>query len=118
MSVIPCGTLELDLTPHANAADSCSTVTVWLDLRSKYEAPFEVTALNLTADGIGVRIYTDLMARFEGKSTHRLGFRFDGPFPISARRAALAQGVVTLRNVQTGESRDVRFALPYKIKIQ
>ena len=32
--------------------------------------------------------------------------------------AALAQGVVTLRNVQTGESRDVRFALPYKIKIQ
>lgn len=118
MSVIPCGTLELDLTPHANAADSCATVTGWLDLRSKYEAPFEVTGLNLTAEGIGVRIYTDLMARFEGKSTHRLGFRFDGPFPITTRRAALAQGVITLRNVQTGESRDVRFALPYKIRIQ
>lgn len=118
MSVIPCGTLELDLTPHSNVADSCATVTGWLDLRSKYEAPFEVTGLNLMVEGIGGRIYTDLMACFEGKSTHRLGFRFDGPFPITTRRAALAQGVITLRNVQTDESRDVRFALPYKIRIQ
>ena len=118
ISVIPCGTLELDLTPHSNAADSCATVTGWLDLRSKYEAPFEVTALNFTAEGIGERICAKPMARFEGKSTHRLGFRFDRPCPVSARRAALAQGVVTLRNVRTGESFDVRFALPYKIRIQ
>lgn len=118
MSVIPCGTLELDLTPHGNAADSCATVTGWLDLRSKYEAPFEVMGLNLSVEGIGDRIYTDLLARFEGKGTHRLGFRFDGPFSITTRRAALTQGVITLRNVQTGESRDVRFALPYKIRIQ
>lgn len=118
MSVIPCGTLELDLAPHGNAADSCACVTGWLDLRSKYEAPFEVTALNFTAEGIGGRIRTEPTARFEGKSTHRLGFRFDRPCPVSARRAALAQGVVTLRNIRTGESRDVRFALPYKIRIQ
>lgn len=118
ISVIPCGTLELDLTLRSNAADSCATVTGWLDLRSKYEAPFEVTALNFTAEGIGERICVEPMARFEGKSTHRLGFRFDKPCPLSARRAALAQGVVTLRNVRTGESCDVRFALPYKIRIQ
>lgn len=118
MAVVPYGQLELDLTPATEAADSCARITGWMDLRSKYEGTFETIGLNLSAEGIGTRIYTELMSRFEGKGTHRLGFVFEGPFPISGKRTALAQGVLTLRNVQTGKSEDVRFALPYQIRIR
>lgn len=117
-TVIPYGQVELDLYPAPEAADSCSRITGWIDLRSKYEGAFEVTALNLDIEGVGTRIYTELMARFEGKGSHRMGFSFEGPFPISDRRAALAQGFVTLRNVQTGKSEEVRIALPYKIRLR
>lgn len=118
MTVIPCGEIGLDLVPKDNMIDSCASVTGWLDLRSKYKAPFEVTSLDLTVEGIGTRIHTDLTSRFEGNGIHRLGFHVDGPFPVTPRRAALASGLVTVRNVLTGEIRDIRFALPYKIRIQ
>ncbi len=117
-AVIPCGEVELDLVPAPEGADRCVRITGWMNLRSKYESPFQITGLNLSAEGIGTRICTESTSDFKGAGTHRLGFVAEGSFPVSDKRAALAQGVLTLRNVQTGKSEEVRFALPYRIRFQ
>ncbi len=120
VTVIPQGEIELDLRPAADslAAGNSPRITGWINLRTKYDTPFEVTALNLTAEGIEARIETALSSRFEGKGTHRLAFVVEGDFPTTPRRAALARGVLTVRNLQSGKSEEIRIALPYKIRKQ
>ncbi|WP_290540537.1 hypothetical protein [Alistipes sp.] len=87
----------------------------WIDLRVKYDTPFEVRALSLEAAGIDARIEKGLDASFKGKGTHRLYFTAEGDFTIGKRRSPLMRGLLTVYNPNTQKSEEVRFALPYRI---
>lgn len=118
MSVVPYGEIELDAVADGEGTGNCRCIEVRIPLRSKYDGAFEVVSVDFTAEGIGSRIRCDVHARFEGKGNHRLVFVAEQPTTIGERRAALAQGIIELRNLQTGASEQVRLNLPYKITVR
>ncbi|MBO5893870.1 MAG: hypothetical protein J6Q31_06400 [Alistipes sp.] len=124
LQIIPFGQIELDLTitdKDANAAeydDQPVQIKGWLDLRSKYDTPFQVVHINFTADGTRLRIDSDLNVSFDGKGNHRLNFNAEGMYKSLERRTAMAQGVITVVNNETKKQDEIKFHLPYKIVIK
>lgn len=124
MEVVPFGLVELDVklvnatTPEEGEAIPSSQIAQikgWLDLRSKQNTAFKVTGINISFDGIRVRVNSELSAEFEGKGNHKLSFDVEGNSQSIVRKDGIATGTVTILNKETRKSEDVRFSLPYKI---
>lgn len=88
-----------------------------IELRAKYDIPFEVRALSLSYGGFTARI-GDMDAAFEGRGTHLLHFEGEGVFSPERRTSYLMRGVLTVYNRQTKKSEEVRFVLPCDIDNQ
>lgn len=122
VQVTPCGEIVLQIEPvapasEATTADASVRITGWMDLRAKHTTPFEVTHLTFTASGTRICVDCDLAAAFSGEGNHRLHFTATGAYGAEEKRFAMAHGVVHVVNKATGEQREVRFSLPYKIVV-
>jgi hypothetical protein len=125
VEVIPYGQIELDVT-LVNAASieegeesipsaQIAQIKGYLDLRCKQQGQFKVTALNLSFDGLNIRVNPEIEAEFEGKGNHRIAFDVESAFDTIKRREGIASGTITVQNLDSKKSAEIRFHLPYKI---
>ena len=124
MEVVPFGQIELDVkmvnatAPEIGQKISCDQIAQikgWLNLRSKQNTTFKVTGINVSFDGIRIRVNSDLNVEFEGKGSHKLSFDVESDSDSIVRKDGIATGTVTIVNKETRKSEEVRFNLPYKI---
>ena len=100
------------------AGEKPAKISGWIDLRSKYETPFEVQHINFSASGTRIRVNSDIKASFEGKGTHRLAFNVEGKYLPTESSSSMARGVITILNKATNKQEEIKFYLPYKIVLK
>ena len=100
------------------AGEKPAKISGWIDLRSKYETPFEVLHINFSASGTRIRVNSDIKASFEGKGNHRLAFNVEGKYLPTESSSSMARGVITILNKATNKQEEIKFYLPYKIVIK
>ena len=124
VEVAPFGQIELDveLVPAAVVEEDAAIPSTqiakiegYLDLRCKQQSPFRVTGINISFDGLNIRVKPEIDKEFEGKGNHRLGFEVESKFDTIKRREGIATGTITVVNTETNKSAEIRFHLPYKI---
>ena len=114
--VLPMGEIRIRLTPAQDPATAVSSFEGWIDLKSKNEEAFEVEQVEIAIPSLTERLTAHPHLRFEGQGRHVLHFTAQCEALKIQTRLALAEGYLVVRNLRSGKTSEVSFALPYKIQ--